>query len=235
MEDHQYAIQDAAKHNAGEQPASTTALREDAIATLHTSALLSSRPEAHSAAALTDSVLREFGAGMYDQAKAHPIQLGLEASVGAAISIATKAFVGTRVNAVLMAVGGAVALYEAGKGAMGLADQAAVLGNSNSTSAELALAQQSIRNMGGKTMDFLALSAGGAIGNEGIRLSIAQIPGLPGIGGSMPELSRYAIKDGAISAAYFTAGKGFVPSSVSNLVSRWVGEADLAASQRKPE
>ncbi len=195
---------------------------------------LSTRPETYSAAALTDSVLREYGAGMYDHIKEHPVKLGMEAAAGAAASFIWATTYVPRMRPIVQAAGAAYAMYQVGKAGLDMADQAATLANNNATPLELDQAKQNIRRLGASSMDVLALTAGGAIGTESTRIMVNTVmPDYP-VGSAMPEFfAGYQWKTSAIVASYLVGANNLlIPKALSGLVGRWVNEADDAMTKK---
>jgi hypothetical protein len=181
---------------------------------------LSPRAETHSAAALTDSVVREFGAGMYSEVKEHPYRLGIEAGVAAAATLGTMMTWNPRLHAALEIAGSLYGIYQVGKGALHLADQAAVIADKNSSQTAIDLANQNIRSMGASTTEVLALTAGGALA-------------MGGLGAAVNVRSEFLapsnISSGLNSSFRLIAANNFlVPNQVSSLVGNWVNGLDAA-------
>jgi hypothetical protein len=130
--------------------------------------------------ATTGQVLRDFVAGMYDEAKQHPLKLAAEAGVGAALTVGTL-LAGPEVLAGVAIVGSAAGIYEAGKGLMHLMDDVKIVDNANQkySSEEVQKARLDIRSLGSSSMDSLAMAAGGIAGLEGsaIGLSFTSVGG----------------------------------------------------------
>lgn len=165
----------------------------------------SSKKEDSHGSETAGAVLRDFVAGMYHEAKEHPGKLIAEAGVGAAITIGAVTM-GPRVAIGAALVGTGLGVYEAGKGALNLGDQARIIENAGQkySAEEIRQAHLNIRGMGASTMDALAVAAGGGAAFETTRLATNAALGYNGViraGIGAQALNESAIPVGLTSAA----------------------------------
>jgi hypothetical protein len=110
----------------------------------------------------TSSVLGDYAAGIYQEAKNHPSNLIKNAAIGAGIAMGT-AFLAPEAATAAAVLGAAAGFYALGKGAIHLWKDAQTIDNRSGehTANEVRLAHLAIRNMGAESLDIAAMAAGG--------------------------------------------------------------------------